>query len=108
MSTKDKLRPMDLVENQQGELFLVDQEKPAWPGIYWAISLRRPEMGMLDVYDEHDRRLVSIKELPKAVRALMAAKDALSRGSGKSMGTWLSTTLRVIDELQAILDPENC
>jgi hypothetical protein len=107
MSAKNKFRPMDLVRNQQGELFLVDEEKPEWSGCYWAVSLSRPEMGVLDVYDEHDRRLVSVEELPDAVRALLMAKNALSRTSGGSMGTFLSTIIRVIDELQGILDSES-
>ena len=73
-----------------------------------AISLIRPEMGILDVSDKHDRRLASIEDLPKAVRALLMAKKALSRGPDSSvMGLYLGTIIRVIDELQAILDPEN-
>jgi hypothetical protein len=47
-------------------LFLVDQEKPGWPGSYWSVSLSRLEIGMLDVSDEDDRRLVSVDDLPKS------------------------------------------
>jgi len=98
---------MDIVEDPKGELFFVDQKKPDNSSLYWATSLSRPEMGALDVSDKDSHRLISIEELPKAVRAVLATKKVFSRGSGGSMGTYLSTVIRVIDELQGILDPEN-
>lgn len=108
MSAGNEFRPLDLVEDSQGELFVVDQKKLGNTGLYGAISLARPQMGILTISDKHDRRLASVEELPKAVRALLLAKKALSRGPDSAvMGTYLGTIIRVIDELQGILDPEN-
>ena len=94
------------VEDPKGELFFVDQKKPDNSSLYWAMSLSRPEMGALDVSDKDSHRLISIEELPKAVRAVLATKKVFSE-SGGSMGTYLRTVIRVIDEAQGILDPEN-
>jgi hypothetical protein len=63
---------------------------------------------MLDVSYKRDRRLASIEKLPKAVRALLMAKKALSRDSANSkLATFLSTTIRVIDRLQGIPETLN-
>jgi hypothetical protein len=59
---------MDIVEDPKGESFFVDQKKPDNSSLYWAMSISRPELGALDVSDKDSRRLISIEELPKAVR----------------------------------------
>lgn len=102
---------MDLVKDPKGEFFFVDDKKlglfPHSGQLYGAISLQRPELMLQTVSDRDCRRLASIEELPDAVRALLAAKKALSRGTRGSLGRFESTIIRVIDELQAILDPED-
>jgi hypothetical protein len=56
------------------------------------------------VSDKESRRVCSFPELPKAVRGLLNWKKFLERGSGNSFGTHHSTTIRIHDELTALLD----
>ena len=101
---ENKFQPLDLVEDAKGELFVVDEKTPWGYGLYKAISLRRPELGFLDVSDKESWRICSFPELPKAVRGLLAWRKALDRGGGKNIGTYLSTAIRILDELAAILE----
>jgi hypothetical protein len=69
---------MDLVQHPEGELFVIQEKKPD-SGLYWAISLERPEQNALDVSDKECRKICSFGELPKAVRALVAWKNVCGR-----------------------------
>jgi hypothetical protein len=108
MRERNTFKPLDLVEDPTThELFVVQQKKPDKSTLYWAISLRRPKVGPLDVSDKDFRRICSFPELPKAVQSLLAWRKICDRGGGKDIGTFLSTAIRIEDELSAILDSED-
>jgi hypothetical protein len=105
MSQQNAFKPMDLVQNPDGEIFFVDQKKPDESSLYGALSLSRPEMALLDVSDREARRLCSIEDLPTAVLALLRFRAQLGRGN-HSLGRFESTIINVIDRLQTAMDDE--
>jgi hypothetical protein len=50
-------KAMDLVQHPEGELFVIQEKKPDDSGLYWAISLERPEQNALDVSDKECRKI---------------------------------------------------
>jgi hypothetical protein len=103
MSQQNAFKPMDLVQNPDGEIFFIDQKKPGdFPNIYWAISLERPELHIQTVSDQEARRLCSPEDLPTAVEALLGFRAEFGRGD-HSLGGFESKIINVIDKLQTIL-----
>lgn len=98
-----KFKQLDLVQNAKGELYVVEGDSWAHPGLCEAISLTRFE-GLSYVSDKEERKICSLLELPTAVRALLSWRKLL--GSGKSLGTHQTTAIHIIDELTMILSPE--
>src|SRR5271166_5124090 len=102
-----KFQHGDLVQNDKGQLYVVDREKEYAPGTYLAISL---ELGYadVDISDKTDRRICSFSELPTAVRALLKWRKIRNSGHGKqgTFGTDLTTAISILEELTAILAEE--
>jgi hypothetical protein len=78
---------MDLVQAPGGELFVAQQKKPDASGLYWAISLKRPQMNILDVSDEECEGFAHSRNYPRRFEPWLTGKRHATKVAGGSVFT---------------------
>jgi len=95
------LLPLDLIAVPTGELLVIHQQTPDDGGSYLGIPLEG-EPTILDVPEDHIRKLCSLTELPKVIHALLAWGNRFSPDDQTPISEEVNAIMQVVGEMKAI------